>query len=372
MAQSFIRQDTNIVCSNMTIFIPRKLGLDPQKELIEFAGISICGKKRVPLLNISDKKLNDYFRCKTPLKIWGGLAAFFIGIAFVAVLVIIVATSEITVPILTTIAAVVSVKTLIGIAVTATVLAGGFICYSVYRAEHDCDKTLEGQWINYHETALIETKPALLNKSQLKCPAGGTLDIILDDILAFKAALFLSYINTHEIAVRWGSKFIDGVITFCACEGRPSSLVISSAIELYETWKEDAGEEADLLIDAITASTEYVISSAVESVIEVIKAKGGSKVLDAYIWLIKKGILPPKAGEKALDYLIKKASHFSWKRLAKDFAKGLIPALITFAIDQAAGKFEEMNEQFANMILDNINEQDQENGNNIGIIASTQ
>lgn len=44
MARSFVRQGVNIICSNMTISTPRKLGLNPAKEPVETAGITIYSK----------------------------------------------------------------------------------------------------------------------------------------------------------------------------------------------------------------------------------------------------------------------------------------------------------------------------------------
>lgn len=40
MDRSFVRQGVNIICSNMTVSSPRKLGLNPAKESVETAGIT--------------------------------------------------------------------------------------------------------------------------------------------------------------------------------------------------------------------------------------------------------------------------------------------------------------------------------------------
>lgn len=345
MDQSFIRQDTNIVCSNMTISSPRKLGLDPQKELIEFAGISICGKKRVPLLNISDKKLNDCFKCKMPKKIWGGLAAFFIGIAIVALVVLIVLTAEISIPIIAAISTAATISGLIGITIGSGVVITGAAIITVYKLDHDCDKTLEGRWINYHETALIETMPALLNKSELKCPIGGTLDIILDDELANAAAKFIADTNDIEIWIQWGNKFISGVITFIGCGGGEIGILISSGFEIYETVNNSgrSNETHNIWDDAAKATINQAASSE----------------LELFFTL-------------ALEITCKTVSDLSWKSIGKNVGKGFFYGFVIFLLDQTAQAIEARYEQEVAETLENINEQDQEDGNNIGIIATTQ
>lgn len=331
MIQSFISQDTNIVCSNMTIFIPRKLGLDPQKELIEFAGISICGKKRVPLLNISDKKLNGCFICKMPLKNWGGLAAFFAGIAIAATVFAIVIVAEIAIPVIGPIIAAFSLVMLIGTAIIASPLAVGFMVYSIYRVIHECDNVLMGQWINYHQTAKIEKMPALLNKSQLKCPVGGTLDIILDDKLAYIAAFIISFVNREEVWDQWKNKFISGVLTLFGNGDNIIALAISCSKEYYSTAKSDKGT-----------------SNKVHSILD-----DGKKALGDTL-------------ESSIPSLV--SGDFN----LQDFFFGFTISCITFALDQKSKYYQECLEITTQILQRSINKLDQKVGNNIGIIAMTQ
>lgn len=326
MIQSFISQDTNIVCSNMTNFIPRKLGLDPQKELIEFAGISICGKKRMPLLNISDKKISGCFICKMPQKIWGGLSAFFASISMTACVSIIFMVAGISIPFIGPIIASYTLAGLIGIAIVTDLLADIYKLYTIYRVIHECDNVLMGQWINYHETALIEKMPALLNKSQLKCPVGGTLDIILDDKLAYIAAAKISFVNSIEVREQWGNKSISGFLTLVGNGGSIICLAISCYSEYSSTKDEPSNQKHDPLSNLAEAGKGYISSTI-------------------------PGLFPFNLSS---------------------FITGLASALLIYGIDQGSKYLQEELEEQTQELQNDINQQDQREGNNIGIIASTQ
>lgn len=374
MTQSFVRQGANIVCSNMTISSPRKLGLNPKKESIETLGITIYSKIPEPLLNILDKKLDACFKCKMPKKVWGGLAAFFAGIAVVAIIVVVVVAAPIAAPAI--IAGIATLQVAVATAAIATVATVAAVSYTVYSVEHACDVCTEGDWEQFHPTVLIENQPALLNKSQLMCPTGGTLDIIIDDELALKAAQLISSANTKEVWLHWGSKFIAGGITF-ATSG-PLGVTISSSLEIYNTCKDEGISNQNWTIfdginDVKNSAIQYVGSNATGMGIEHLAAnQGGSLILEAAIWGMDRGIISKTAGDKVLDFLVRNGKPFSWKNFGSNLKAGLTTALIGFAIDQLSNVAERHYEQQAGDALEEINEQDQKKGNNIGIIAVTQ
>ncbi|EKQ3125059.1 DUF4280 domain-containing protein, partial [Salmonella enterica] len=253
MSRSFVRQGVNIICSNMTSPTPKKLGLNPAKESVEGAGITIYSMIPEPLLNIQDKKLDACFECKMPRKKWDGLAAFFAGVAVVAVVAVIVITAPVSGPIIAAIAAstAATAAATVAVAATAGVAIAEYVCY---RTSHDCDIISKANWENYHKTVFIEGKNALLDSSFMKCPVGGRLEIIIDDDLALNTAKIISLANNDEIFWNETNKFINGIIAFSA--GGPFGAIIASALEVYNTVTDDgkdkgiAGDSADATIDA--------------------------------------------------------------------------------------------------------------------------
>lgn len=340
MTQSFVRQGVNIVCSNMTISSPRKLGLDPEKKSVETQGITIYSEDPVPLLNILDKKLDACFECKMPKKLWGGLAAFFAGIAIAAIVVAILILAPYSIPAILAIASI-SLEGALITSVVATAAYGFASLYEVYAVSHACDACLEGDWIEFHKTVLIEDQPALLNKSQLLCPTGGTLDIIFDDELALQAAQLISSANNSEVKAHLLSKGIAGFLTFI-CSGVLGT-VISAAIEYYNTTEIDdrkSNQNSSVLKDAGVAVLEHNVSAATEAVLTV------PVVNSSVIW--------KSFGKNCLN----KASIFG--------------TIITFAVDLVSNQIEKSYEDDAKVASEEKNREDEEKGNNIRIIAITQ
>lgn len=370
MTQSFVRQGANIVCSYMTISSPRIICLDPIKESVETQGITIYSKIPEPLLNILDKKLDACFKCKMPKKVWGGLAAFFAGIAIAAIVIAVLIAASVSLPVIIA-AGALSLKTVLITAAVATVAAAAtaVTTYTIYSVDHACDVSLEGDWIGYHKTVLIEDQQALLNKSQLKCPNGGILNIIIDDELALLAARVISTVNDAEVWSHWLSKFFNGTITFLF--SGPIGVLISSGFEFYNTMAlpDDLSLEENATITAVESATSTTLETAI---LHSAMNEGGSRILDVTIAGIEKGVITEKGGDRILNFLARNGKSFSWKNFGSNLMTGLTTALIGFAIDQLSNVAERYYERQAGKALQRINDKDEEKGNNIGIIAVTQ
>lgn len=375
MARSFVRQGVNIICSNMTISTPRKLGLNPAKEPVETAGITIYSKIPVPLLNISDKKLDACFECKMPLKVWGGLAMFFAGIAAVAVVVLVVATLPISGPIAAAITA--ASATALTIGTIATVGEVAAASYGIYKTLHECDRVADSQWQEYHKTVFIERENALLDASYIKCPVGGKLNIIIDDAIAQKAARMISDANSSEIYAHWTSKFVNGIITYIATMGLPFGVSVLSGLEIYGT-ATDSGKSnqgRDIPGDIKTAAKNQGIGTAGDVGNAALKHGTtnvvGSWILDGVIIAQSKGMLTAAHGDAVLNWLVKYGSRFSFKEFATGSLVGLGGTVLGFAVDEYSNEKERKYEQEANTELDLFNTKDESetSKNSIGIIS---
>ena len=164
MAQSYIRQGTCIVCSNMTCGVPRKLGVSRKKCTV------INGSSTQPILNADDKKVSECFDCKNPKSFWGGLVALCVGIC-------------------------------IGIAIGAAIVATGGAA------------SLQGTWKSMHKKVSINGNLALLNRSFLDCPQKGKILIVLNEKAASEAARLISMYNNREVYIQWGTQLLEGCIT---------------------------------------------------------------------------------------------------------------------------------------------------------------
>lgn len=200
MAQSYIRQGTCIVCSNMTCGVPRKLGVSRKKCTV------INGSSTQPILNVDDKKVSECFDCKNPKSFWGGLVALCVGICIgIAIGAAIVATGGAAAVAMAAFAA-----AKCAMVVTAAVAAVSVVAYTV---THDCDASLQGTWKLMHDSVLLNGKSALLNQSVLDCPQKGKILIILNENAASEAARLISMYNNREVYIQWGTQLLEGFIT---------------------------------------------------------------------------------------------------------------------------------------------------------------
>ncbi|EFC74127.1 DUF4280 domain-containing protein [Prevotella melaninogenica] len=205
MAQSYIRQGTCIVCSNMTCGVPRKLGVSRKKCTV------INGSSTQPILNVDDKKVSECFDCKNPESFWGGLVALCVGICIgIAIGAAIVATGGAAA---VAMAAYAAAKC--AIVVTLAVAAVSVVAYT---ATHDCDASLQGIWKLMHDSVLLNGKSALLNQSVLDCPQKGKILIILNENAASEAAKLISMYNNREVYIQWGTQLLEGCITGLAAQ----------------------------------------------------------------------------------------------------------------------------------------------------------
>lgn len=187
MAQSFVPQDTDVVCTMMTVPTPQQIKTTlPSNVLFK--------SKNQPLLTIGDNKISDSFTCKNTASFWGGLQALALGIAIGAAVVLTGGA-----------AAVVIVA-----ACATSIVAGGV---GLYKMAHDCDATKSLEWDNGHDKVTFNGDKALLNQSILQCPKGGRLTIIMNPVIAEKAADYISSNNNKEVLMKMGSQFVMGFIT---------------------------------------------------------------------------------------------------------------------------------------------------------------
>lgn len=258
MGQSFIRNKTDVICTNMTCFIPRQI-CRVERE---------CGVMNTatdePILNIDDKKISDCFVCKMPIKKWGGLLTFLAGVVVGALCVAaIVVTGGVA-------AGVFAAVAVSGYMATAAIIVGvtGAVYGIVKGIEditHDCDETKNAEWNLPHSKVYIEGKKALLNHSFTACPIGGTINIIVSHTVAKQAARFISGMNTLEIHQQLKNKFQQGVVSGLTGGANPVALFIS--IGLYiDPFNWGVGESGISNIDSngsIGKSTEVNAGSSV-------------------------------------------------------------------------------------------------------------
>jgi hypothetical protein len=371
MAQSFVRQGVNIICSNMTVSSPRKLGLHPDKVFVKTAGITINTAAPAPLLNILDKKLDDCFKCKMPKKVWGGLAAFFAGVAIVAIVIVVVVTAPVSGPIVAAIAGVATVTSAIVVGSAAAVGGIASTIYAVYKLSHECDKVFDGQWLDFHNTVLFEKQYALLNHSYLMCPVGGRLNIIISDPLASQAARLISSANNKEVWLQWTSKFITGVLAFGF--GNPIGVTIASGMEIYSTMTDQglSNQSANLLGEAGEATQDHAVSTTAEAAVKhSLIRNGGMMILNVAIYAEGKGILTAAQANNVLDWLVSNGKVFSWRELGAEFKKGIVGALCGFLVGQVSNRVERYYGWRSDFTTSSFDTKDQNDENNIKITST--
>ncbi len=186
MAESFVPQNTTVVCTNMTISTPQMIKITSPSNVM-------YSTKTQPFLTISDNKISASFQCKSPAKFWGGLQALALGIAIGAAIVLTGGAAAVVI-------------------VAACAVSVGAGVTGLYKMAHDCDATLQRKWIDPHPKVRFNGEAAILNRSYLNCPKQGRLTIIMDPVIAQRAAEFISSNNTKEVATQMGSQFVMGLI----------------------------------------------------------------------------------------------------------------------------------------------------------------
>lgn len=247
MGQSYIREGTNVVCTNMTCGTPQLLLRGAQNGLV------INKSSDKPVLNIDAKKISAPFACKMATKVWGGLQSFLLGVAVGAAAVFLVAATIVTcgAALPAIIGAIIGAIAITSEAVALTSIAVGGLAagYAEHKKqeelEHDCDITEKSTWLEYHPDVHIEGANALLNKSYMHCSTGGTINIILDPEVAKAAAAYISKMNSLEIQEQENNKFLQGVVSGLTGGATPIALAISvglytGALDFLNFWNDDS------------------------------------------------------------------------------------------------------------------------------------
>lgn len=243
MGQSYIREETNVVCTNMTCGTPQLLVRGAQNGLV------INKSSDKPVLNIDAKKISAPFACKMATKVWGGLQSFLLGVAVGAAAIFLVAATIVTCG--AALPAIIGAIAITSEAVALTSIAVGGLAagYAEHKKqeelEHDCDVTMESDWFKPHDEVLIEKKKALRNRSYMLCNTGGTINIILDPEVAKAAAAYISKMNSLEIQEQENNKFLQGVISGFMGGATPIALAISvglytGALDFLNFWNDDS------------------------------------------------------------------------------------------------------------------------------------
>lgn len=236
MAESYVPQDTTAVCTMMTNGAPQMIKITSPSNVM-------YGTKTQPYLTIIDTKLSGSFQCKAPAKFWGGLQALALGIAIGAAIVLTGGA-----------AAVVIVA-----ACAISVAAGGV---ALYKMAHDCDATLDVKWLDPHEKVRFNKEKAILNKSYLDCPKKGKIIIIMDPVIAQKAADFISSNNNKEAMMQMGSQLVMGVITGVTAGASVVAVGVTGAITLGLYWPSETFGDTDFgSTNEGTASTISAVGS---------------------------------------------------------------------------------------------------------------
>lgn len=247
MGQSYIREGTNVVCTNMTCGTPQLLLRGAQNGLV------INKSSDNPVLNINAKKISAPFACKMATKVWGGLQSFLLGVAVGAAAIFLVAATIVTCG--AALPAIIGAIAITSEAVALTSIAVGGLAagYAEHKKqeelEHDCDVTMESDWFKPHDEVLIEKKKALRNRSYMLCNTGGTINIILDPEVAKAAAAYISKMNSLEIQEQENNKFWQGVVSGLTGGATPIALAISvglytGALDFLNFWNDDSLGEA--------------------------------------------------------------------------------------------------------------------------------
>lgn len=247
MGQSYIREGTNVVCTNMTCGTPQLLLRGAQNGLV------INKSSDKPVLNIDAKKISAPFACKMATKVWGGLQSFLLGVAVGAAAIFLVAATIVTcgVALPAIIGGIIGAIAITSEAVALTSIAVGGLAagYAEHKKqeelEHDCDVTEQSTWASFHPEVYIEDRNALLNKSKMACKIGGTINIILDPEVAKAAAAYISKMNSLEIQEQEDNKFWQGFVSGLTGGATPIALAISvglytGALDFLNFWNDDS------------------------------------------------------------------------------------------------------------------------------------
>lgn len=362
MADSYIIQGTNVICSNMQIPGPNKIGYSRKQLTVVHKG------KNEYYLTIVDKNLEQSFKCKMAAKKWGGLAMLCAGIAIVGIVALCVVTGGAAAPLI--LAAVAASKVAIAIAVGAAIVSVGV---GLYKEHTDCKALLESpDWENGHKTVKFQKQKALLNSSFMTCIQGGKVQLIVSDVVALEAGKLISSNNSKEILIQFGSQFVNGVIGGLTGGGSVPGVIMS--IGFYLKFESDKSNQDPNVSDDIKNGGIQYGGGLGEGATKGAYQHGMSK-LEAWVW---KNIMFSRilngASQESIDSAANMwgaalgAPRAIWKDFAKSAGVGMVGALVGFAIDQGANAWERSYERDNSKQINNFDERDRKN--NIGVIAT--
>lgn len=372
MAESFVTQGVNVICSNMQIPGPNKLGLDPDRANA-ITNTVYNNKNADHFLTVADKKIEKPFECKVTSKFWGGLATLCTGIA--AGLVILGAAAVI---IGTGGAAGVILAGLLATAEIGMVLAatGGVIAVGVHawRSKHDCDVSLESlNWQNGHKRVKIQGEYALLSGSTMTCAKGGTLQLVESEMKALIAGKFISENNIKEVEISYIKQISIGIVA--GLTGGGSAVGVPVTIGCYLIFEDKKSNlEPNIGDDIKEGVGEHVIGTSIEEMPKIYqqttkdmaRANTQARVFNN----LADNRVAMGASEEAIASYRNMAgmAENAPKHIVKDGAKkyfinpewgglfgiGLAGAVVGFGIDQYGKKKEKEKE---NLVRDNVREE---------------
>ena len=251
MSEQYIELGTNVVCTNMTILSPLKIGTPSR----------ICTamtKGDKPVLRIVDTKISNCFECRVPQMKWGGVMASLFGIAVgalvvagaIALIAATVATGGLAAGIVAGIGAAILPESLAALTVSVyiadAILIGSELKLG-YDLKHLCDASLEATWDMGLPSTIIEGEQAILDRSFIPCPQGGIITLIIDDGLAEHAACMIADRNSEIINKEWWGQFYQGMISGATGAANPVSMAITAIATLKDGF--DGYADDDLNID---------------------------------------------------------------------------------------------------------------------------
>lgn len=237
MGDSYIKQGTFVICTNMTSG-KREIGVPDNTP----RSVLYHGDPNKPILHEWDNKISDTFVCKNPIKKFGGLVSMLAGMVIGAVVVAAVCAA-------TVVTGGTALVVMAAIVVTAAVGSGA----AIYSKCHDCDETLNAQWQNYHKQVTIEGgNHPILKRSTLKCPCQGVIFLMINPVLADKAASYIRKQNRKEIGIQLGSQFLEGLVGGLTGGCTPWGLAIGAGLYCWSEEENPPLEKRTTLGDTVT------------------------------------------------------------------------------------------------------------------------
>jgi len=144
-------------------------------------------------------------------------------------------------------------------------------------------------------------------------------------------------------------------------------------MEIYSTMTDNglSNQSANLLGEAGKATQDHAVSTTAEAAVKhSLIRNGGMMILNVAIYAEGKGILTTAQANTVLDWLVSNGKVFSWNDLGAEFKKGIVGAVISFAVDQVSNRVERYYEKESRDARDSLDRKDQDDENNIKITST--